>query len=60
MSDYIDFILYGSLESSDSDDSDYCPKNATSGETSGDSQSERTLDPQFILKLNHNYYIYGL
>ena len=48
MSDYIDFLLYGSLESSDSDDSDYSP--------SGDSQSERTL----ILKLYHNYYIYGL
>ena len=52
MSDYIDFLLYGSLENSDSDDSDYCP--------SGDSQSERAFDPQFILKLNHNYYIYGL
>ena len=60
MSDYIDCILYGSLESSDSDDSDYYPKNATSGETSRDSQSERVFDPQFILKLNHNYYIYGL
>ena len=25
MSDYIDFLLYGSLQSSDSDDSDYSP-----------------------------------
>ena len=25
MSDYIDFLLYGSLDSSDSDDSDYSP-----------------------------------
>ena len=25
MSDYKDFLLYGSLESSDSDDSDYSP-----------------------------------
>ena len=48
MSDYIDFLLYGSLESSDSDDSDYSP--------SQDSQSERTL----ILKFYHNYNIYGL
>ena len=32
MSDYIDFLLYGSLENSDSDDSDYYP--------SGDSQSD--------------------
>ena len=60
MSDYIDFLLYDSLENSDSDDSDYYPKNETSGETSGDSQCERTLDLQFILKLYHNYYIYGL
>ena len=48
MSDYIDFLLYGSLENSLSDDSDYYP--------SQDSQSERTL----TLKLYHNYYIYGL
>ena len=33
MSDYKDFLLYGSLESSDSDDSDYSP--------SGDSQESR-------------------
>ena len=26
MSDYKDFLLYGSLESSDSDDSDYSPQ----------------------------------
>ena len=62
MSDYIDFLLYGSLESSDSDDSDYSPSQDSQessyiGFTSTqDSQSERTL----ILKLSHNYYIYGL
>ena len=54
MSDYIDFLLYGSLESSDSDDSDYSPSGDL--QESGDSQSERTL----ILKLYHNYNIYGL
>ena len=62
MSDYIDFLLYGSLESSDSDDSDYSPSGDSqessygSFTSSGDSQSERTL----ILKLYHNYNIYGL
>ena len=62
MSDYKDFLLYGSLESSDSDDSDYSPsgdsqESSYGGFTSsGDSQSERTL----ILKLYHNYNIYGL
>ena len=54
MSDYIDFLLYGSLESSDSDDSDYSP--SQDSQESRDSQSERTL----ILKLYHNYNIYGL
>ena len=59
MSDYIDFLLYGSLENSDSDDSDYYPSGAQSprpGSPSQDSQSERTL----TLKLYHNYCIYGL
>ena len=62
MSDYIDFLLYGSLESSDSDDSDYSPSGDSQessyiGFTSTqDSQSERTL----ILKLYYNYNIYGL
>lgn len=59
MSDYIDFLLYGSLENSDSDDSDYCPSGDSypdSGAPSQSSQSERTL----TLKLYHNYYIYGL
>ena len=62
MSDYIDFLLYGSLESSDSDDSDYPPsqdsqESSYGGETSTqDSRSERTL----ILKLYYNYNIYGL
>ena len=54
MSDYKDFLLYGSLESSDSDDSDYSPSGDS--QESRDSQSERTL----ILKLYHSYYIYGL
>ena len=54
MSDYIDFLLYGSLETSDSDDSDYSP--SQDSQESRDSQSERTL----ILKLYHNYNIYGL
>ena len=52
---YIDFLLYGSLENSDSDDSDYCPSQDSQSD-SGDSQSERTL----ALKLYHNYYRYGL
>ena len=56
MSDYIDFLLYGSLESSDSDDSDYSPSGDSQESSYGDSQSERTL----ILKLYHNYDIYGL
>ena len=66
MSDYIDFLLYGSLESSDSDDSDYSPsqdsqESSYRGFTSTqDSQSERTLISKLILKLYHNYNIYGL
>ena len=59
MSDYIDFLLYGSLENSDSDDCDYYPSQDSypdSGSPSQDSQSEGTL----TLKLYHNYYIYGL
>ena len=61
MSDYIDFLLYGSLEKSDSDDGDYYPSDSQEGGYGGEtstqsSQSERTL----TLKLYHNYYIYGL
>ena len=58
MSDYKDFLLYGSLESSDSDDSDYSPSGDS--QESRDSQSERTLILELILKLYHNYYRYGL
>ena len=56
MTDYVDFLLYGSLESSDSDDSDYCPNDFSPSLSQSDSQSERVL----TLKLYHNYYIYGL
>ena len=60
MSDYIDFLLYGSLQSSDSDDSDYYPsqdsQDSQEGGYGGETLSERTL----TLKLYHNYYIYGL
>ena len=62
MSDYIDFLLYGSLENSNSDDSDYYPSGDSPSDSgcpsqdSQSSQSERTL----TLKLYHNYYIYGL
>ena len=67
MSDYIDFLLYGSLENSDSDDSDYYPSQDSypdSGSPSQDCdstghQSQRTLKT-LTLKLYHNYYIYGL
>ena len=63
MSDYIDFLLYGSLQSSDSDDSDYYPSQDSQSNSdfspSQDSQSERTLKT-LTLKLYHNYYIYGL
>ena len=58
MFDYKDFLLYGSLESSDSDDSDYSPSGDS--QESRDSQSERTLILELILKLYHNYNIYGL
>ena len=66
MSDYIDFLLYGSLESSDSDDSDYSPSGDSQESSYGgfastqDSQSERTLISKLILKLYYNYNIYGL
>ena len=66
MSDYTDFLLYGSLESSDSDDSDYSPsqdsqESSYRGFTSTqDSQSERTLISKLILKLYYYYNIYGL
>ena len=60
MSDYIDFLLYGSLENSDSVDSDYYHSGDSQSDSgscpSQDSQCERTL----TLKLYHNYYIYGL
>ena len=57
MSDYIDFLLYGSLDSSDSDDSDYSPSQESSyGSLTSSQESERIL----ILKLFHNYNIYGL
>ena len=64
MSDYIDFLLYGSLQSSDSDDSDYSPSQDSDYSSSQDCdstghQSERTLK-NLTLKLYHNYYIYGL
>ena len=56
---YIDFLLYGSLENSDSDDSDYSPSQGSDYSSSQDCDStghqpERTLK----LKLYHNYYIY--
>ena len=54
MPSYIDFLLYGSLENSDSDDSYYSPSQGS--DYSQDFQTERTL----TLKLYHNYYIYGL
>ena len=57
MSDYKDFLLYGSLDSSDSDDSDYSPSQESSyGSLTSTQESERIL----ILKLFHNYNIYGL
>ena len=63
MSDYIDFLLYGSLENSDSDDSDCYPSGDSQSDSdfspSQDSQSERALKT-LTLKLDHNYYIYGL
>ena len=43
---YIDFLLYGSLQNSDSDDIDYCPSQDSQSDSdyclSQDSQSERT------------------
>ena len=58
MSNYIDFLLYGSLESSDSDDSDYYP--SSSQDSSQDFCSQDLVDEETLLKLYHNYYIYGL
>ena len=62
MSDYIDFLFYGSLENSDSDDSDYYPSGDSQSDSdfspsqdSQSSQSERTLKT-LTLKLYHNYY----
>ena len=66
MSDYIDFLLYGSLQSTDSDDSDYSPSQDSQESSYGgftstqDSQSERTLILKLILKFYHNYNIYEL
>ena len=73
MSSYIDFLLYGSLSESDSDDSDYSPSQDSSqnsgtpsSSSSQDSQSDdggHELEKevsQTELKLYHNYYRYGL
>ena len=74
MSDYIDFLLYGSLQSSDSDDSDYFPARDSQDISSQDSSSQYSssqdssqdfcsqdlVDEETLLKLYHNYYIYGL
>ena len=66
MSDYIDFLLYSSLESSDSDDSDYSPSQESSSQDSSsqDSSSQDSgqdlVDEETLQKLNHNYNIYGL
>ena len=79
MSDYIDFLLYSSLESSDSDDCDYFPARdsqdissqesssqdsssqySSSQDSSQDFCSQDLVDEETLLKLYHNYYIYGL
>ena len=74
MSDYIDFLLYGSLENSDSDDCDYFPARdsqdissqdissqcSSSQDSSQDFCSQDLVDEETLLKLYHNYYIYGL
>ena len=69
MCDYIDFLLYGSLQSSDSDDSDYFPARdsqdsssqySSSQDSSQDFCSQDLEDEETLLKLYHNYYIYGL
>ena len=59
MSDYIDFLLYGSLESSDSDDSDYSPSQ-DSQESSSQDSSQDLVDEETLQKLYYNYNIYGL
>ena len=60
MSDYIDFLLYGSLESSDSDDSDYRDSISSQDSSSQYSSSQDLVDEETLLKLYHNYNIYGL
>ena len=61
MSDYKDFLLYGSLESSDSDDSDYRDSQDSSSQYSSSQDSgEDLVDEETLLKLNYNYNIYGL
>ena len=60
MSDYIDFLLYGSLESSDSDDSDYIDSFSSQDSSSQYSSSQDLVDEETLLKLYHNYNIYGL
>ena len=61
MSDYKDFLLYGSLESSDSDDSDYRDSQDSSSQDSISQDSgEDLVDEETLLKLNYNYNIYGL
>ena len=71
MSDYKDFLLYGSLESSDSDDSDYrYSQDSSSQDSSQDSISSQDsssqdsgqdlVDEETLLKLNYNYNIYGI
>ena len=61
MSDYKDFLLYGSLESSDSDDSDYRDSQISSSQDSSSQDSGQDLvDEETLLKLNYNYNIYGI
>ena len=66
MSDYIDFLLYDSLESSDSDDSDYRDSQDISSQdsslqySSSQDSSQDFVDDETLLKLYYNYNIYGL
>ena len=71
MSDYKDFLLYGSLESSDSDDSDYrdsqdsssqysSSQDSSSQDSSSQDSGEDLVDEETLLKLNYNYNIYGI
>ena len=69
MSDYIDILLYDSLESSDSDDSDYFPASDSQDISSQDNSSQYSssqdssqdfVDDETLLKLYYNYNIYGL